>query len=147
MKTGTMTVTSWLIWPFALALILPLMRPGPKLRVWLVLLLASSVSWWFYGPIPYLIIDLAAAFWVTNKPRRTPQRAIGGLFVGMALFHIGFLLSSQVDNGLYIGVLQTLSWLQLAILAGWGAHDALRVHYGNGGPVRSLLAASKARIR
>lgn len=106
--------------------LLPLMRWGPKLRVWSVMLASSVVTWWLYGPAWYLAIDLVAAVLITARPRGTAQRAIAFLYVGMGFFHIGFLLSAQTGGANYTAFMVVLGWLQWLILLSWGVRDAFR---------------------
>lgn len=138
---------TWLIWPLAMLAILPFMRWGPSLRVWSVMIASSLVTWWFHGPVAYMVIDLLAALLITTWPRGDEQRAIGSIYSGMVFFHIGYLFTPQDGGSLHASVMIALGWVQWAILLSWGVLDAMRENTGLGLWVnRSLPDTIKARL-
>lgn len=119
-------VTSWKL---AMLLTGPLMVTRPKLRTWAAMMLASIAAWLVpYGDAAaYLAIDLLAGGLVLVRPAGVPQRIVGALFAGMAMFDIGFLLSGEtVGTAAYMAANIWAGWLQWAVLFIWGGHDAAR---------------------
>lgn len=106
--------------------IAPFMPGGAKPRAWLAVFLSSGLAWFFpLSPAAYLAIDLFCGGLVLAKPAGVAQKSIGLLFAMMAIVDVGYLVSPQLDGGLlYYGVMVALGWLQFAILAIWGLHDA-----------------------
>jgi len=104
---------------------------GAKLRSWSALYGSSVLGWWMTpatGQTPYLlyiVLCLGGAAWTLKAWKGPAQHAIGVLFGLMAFFHLGALLAGEADPGpIYRWVLTGMGWVQLAILIGWGAHDA-----------------------
>lgn len=112
-------------WYFAMIGILPLMWGGTKPRAWCAIMASSLLSLAVpFSPLGYLVTDLICGALVLARPAQLPQRAIGLLFTVMALLDLGYLLSPQLDGGLlFYRILFGLGWVQLAILAAWGAYD------------------------
>lgn len=113
-------------WKVAMLCLLPLMWGQAKGRTWSALFASSLAA--LFAPFlsAFIVIDLIAAGIILRRPAGIAQRSIGALFVGMILFEIGFLLSEGNQQGLMLSGLQALGWAQWAILATWGAYDAIR---------------------
>ena len=123
-------------WKLAMLCLLPLMWGGAKPRTWAAVIGASLMAMVSpYEPASYLAIDLFCGGLVLAKPAGLSQKTIGILFAIMAVIDTGYLLSPRADNGItYYYILSTIGWVQFAVLAAWGAHDAgttLARRFGN----------------
>lgn len=147
-----------MFWFVAMIFAIPLLwfsgARGPKLRTWGAMFSASAVAWllWLAGvPVPapgvYLGIDLLAGAIVLKTPRGLPQRAIGLMFVGLALYDVGFILSKQNSTALYMWSLAAIGWLQFACLWGWGLYDTIRLTSGGPWIDRGVAATIARRVR
>lgn len=90
----------------------------------------------------WLAIDLLAGVVVLMHPKSLPQRAIGALFAGMALFTIGFIIGGQAAPGPYTQALGVVGWVQFSILLLWSLYDV-----GGGFLVRSGVIRGGAPYR
>lgn len=107
-------------------LLLPFMlQRRSMLRTWAALLANSMAAAFFPLVGAYIIIDGISAALVMRRPRGLAQRAIGLLFAGMVLTHVGFLLSPQASGLLHWQVNMLIGWLQMACLFLWGVSNAV----------------------
>lgn len=104
-------------------LALPLMWGGAKPRVWIAMFAGSIAA--LYAPFvaAYMLIDLACSALVLKRPACQAQKAIGLLFVAMALFDLGYYFSMRADPMGFARFLSALGWIQFAILVCWGTYD------------------------
>jgi len=135
-------------WHWAMLMLVPLILDKVRGRVWAVLVLGSIASHVLaFDPKAYLAIDLVCGYLVLRKPAGLAQKAIGLLFAGMAIIDIGYIFSPQADEGMLLyQVLTAIGWLQFAIMAVWGSHDAGTAFARRVWPHRRSLA-SRADIR
>lgn len=123
---------------------LPLLNGGQidskKMRVWVVMYVASLATFISGHPLWFLLIDTVAAALVLRKPRGAVQRLIGGIFLIMVFMNGGFycaeLLFRSPSHSLYIETMHHMGWAQWFILFAGSGYDAL----GNFGFVRSWHA-------
>lgn len=119
-------------WKFAMLCLLPLMweqvrlRDNRKIRTWAAMMGASVAAAFSPSVVFFTVIDILAAAIVLKRPACTAQRMIGLLFVGMIFFELGFLISEGHQQTVLVAALSGLGWMQFAILAAWGSHDAIR---------------------
>lgn len=127
-------------WFISMALVLPLMMDKAKVRTWLALLVACAAAWIARTAEAYLLIDLLGGAIILIRPAGWAQRSIGMLFAAMALFDIGFIAGGSHGVSLYALFLNLLGWIQLGILASWGAHDNFERHLVRRGNRRGIPA-------
>ena len=76
-----------------------------------------------YTPYAFFtLLDTVAFFVVTSIHGRMPK-VLGATYALQVVIHWAFALSHG-DVNAYLGWLDTILYLQLAILAAWGIHDA-----------------------
>lgn len=115
-------------WKLAMLLILPFMVWQAKfamVRTWAALMANSLLAGLFPFVAAYIFIDGIAAWAVLRRPMGLAQRAIGLLFAGMVLTHVGFLLSPQASGLLHWQVNMLIGWLQFGCLFAWGAFNVV----------------------
>lgn len=110
----------------AMLCVLPLMWGGARPRVWLALMAGHFLSWAFPYASAFILLDLLTAGVVLSRPAGEHQKLIGLLSIGMAMTGIGYFISTEIignagQPGAYGNVLRTLGWLQIIVLAFWGA--------------------------
>lgn len=110
-------------WKVSMLILLPLMWKPAQWRTWAALMSNSVAASIFPFVIAYVFIDGISAAFVLKRPRGLAQRAIGLLFAGMVLSHVGFLLSPQASELLHWKANMLIGWLQLACLLLWGASN------------------------
>lgn len=99
-------------------------RMGAKHRVWIALFGASMATLYVPYLPAYVAIDiLAGALCLWPKPIEIPQKLIGGMFAGMALFDLGYWIGGAHSPGLFMQFSSLTGWLQFTILLVWGLHD------------------------
>jgi len=69
----------------------------------------------------YIITDALAGFIALRSPKGLAQRMIGGIFAGMVIFHVGYILGGEGDRVTYALFQNVMGWAQFACLATWGA--------------------------
>ena len=133
-------------WDAAMLGLSPFMRGHQMMRTWLALMCASLPTFIVTDAVGYFLVDVTAAAIVMARPAGLPQRMIGGLFTLMALFDLGYVLSSQADWSLFTSALRYTGWAQWAVLAGWAGHDFLGRFVRWNGPAHGASAANQRRI-
>jgi hypothetical protein len=109
-----------------------------KARVWAVMMGASLTTFFTSSLAAFIVFDLLAAMLVMMPKRGIPQRAIGGLFVLMAIMTIGFLASPTAGASVLYSHYTMAGWGQWGILFLWGLHDTGRIIYSRLSPARDL---------
>ena len=104
--------------------LLPLMLGQAKFRVWAALLGAALAALFMPFLSAFVAIDLIAAAIVLRRPAGVSQGLIGGLFVGMVFFELGYFLSPGNQQAFMLSSLAAIEWAQWFILMAWGLHDA-----------------------
>lgn len=144
-------------WKIAMLLILPLMwrewrvrgLDPQKARVWCAMMGGSVASLILADIVPtgthqlgaYVLLDFLVARLILSHPISLAQKALGALSGVMVLFGVGYLLSvlqGKSNPELYGQAMLAMSWARWAILASWGAGDAV------GMAVRRLRVARPA---
>lgn len=125
----------------------PLMRGRQKLRTWGAVFGASLATYFVQDPVGYLAIDAIAAAIVVARPSGLPQKAIGGLFVFMLMFDLGFVLSPHKGWDLFVALSTAVGWVQWLILGAWAGHDAWGRYRNWTDPAYGSLPAHQGRIR
>ena len=133
-------------WDAAMLGLTPFMRGHQMMRTWLALMGASLSTFVVHDAVGYFLVDVTAAAIVMSRPSSIPQRLIGALFTLMALFDLGYVLSSQADWTLFTGALRWFGWAQWAVLAGWAGHDFLGRFVRWNGPADSASLARERRL-
>jgi len=127
-------IGSLMTWVAAMLLIPAVLLMGSwnwqQLRVWLVMMgawvagmLAVTATGDYTPVLPYICIDIAAAFLVLLKPAGIAQKLIGCTFAMMISWHVGFSLAAHGDALFYTQFQSILGWVQWAILMLWGLSD------------------------
>lgn len=115
-------------WKLAMLLILPFIVWQAKfamVRTWAALMVNSLLAGLFPVVAAFIVIDGLSAAVVLRRPMGLAQRAIGLLFAGMVLTHVGFLLSPQASGLLHWQANMLIGWLQFGCLFLWGAFNAV----------------------
>lgn len=134
-------------WKLAMLALAPFLRGRQKLRTWAAMFGASVATYFIHDPVGYLAVDAIAAAVVVARPSGLAQKAIGGLFIWMMMFDLGFLLSPHAGWDLFVGLSTALGWFQWMILAGWEGHDAWRRYRDWAYPLHGAPPAYQRRIR
>jgi hypothetical protein len=134
-------------WKLAMLALAPFLRGRQKQRTWVAMFGASVATYFVHDPVGFLAIDAIAAAIVVARPSGLPQKAIGGLFVWMMMFDLGFLLSPHAGWDLFFTLSTGLGWFQWMILAGWEGHDAWRRYRNWSDAVDRPPPAYEGRVR
>jgi len=134
-------------WKLAMLMLSPFMRGKQKLRTWLAVAGASVATFFVTDPVGYLAIDAIAAAVVVARPSGLPQKAIGGLFVFMMMFDLGFVLSPHAGWDLFASLSTAVGWVQWMILGAWAGHDALGRYRNWADPHHGSPPAVERRVR